>query len=157
MELLKKEKAYKWLNVAEVMAYQFSKDPNTQVGCIILADNTLQVLSVGYNGFPRGIKDTDLTKWTNKETKNLFVEHAERNAIYNATLNGISLNGSICIITMFPCCDCARAIIQCGIKEIYSPELNEKNYTLEKLNKWMSIWLVSIDFFNKTDIKIIWL
>lgn len=87
-----------------------SKDPSTKVGAVITtADH--RVLSTGYNGAPRGVKEVN-----DRPIKYKYYEHAERNAIYNAAYLGVRLEDStIYVSTMFPCTDCARAIIQCGI------------------------------------------
>lgn len=95
-----------------------SKDPNTQVGaCIVSEDN--KILSMGYNGFPMGCSD-DEYPWDREggmlETKYAFVTHAELNAILN--YRGGSLQGSRLYVSLFPCNECAKAIIQAGIKSI---------------------------------------
>lgn len=95
-----------------------SKDPNTQVGaCIVNNDN--YILSTGYNGFPYGCSD-DLYPWDRsgdyEKTKYPFVVHAELNAILNA--RGKNLFGSKIYVALFPCNECAKAIIQSGIKEV---------------------------------------
>lgn len=96
-----------------------SKDPNTQVGaCIVSNDN--KIMSVGYNGFPRGCSDDEFPWERNGEksndTKYPFVCHAELNAILNA--GGRNLSGSRIFVALFPCNECAKAIIQSGIKEV---------------------------------------
>lgn len=101
-----------------VLSAQRSKDPNSQVGaCIVSNDN--KILSMGYNGFPIGCSD-DTMPWEREgdfaNTKYPYVCHAELNAILNYT--GISLKGSKAYVTLFPCNECAKAIIQCGIKEV---------------------------------------
>lgn len=99
-----------------VLASKRSKDPNTQVGaCIVNEDNI--ILSTGYNGFPMGCSD-DEYPWSRdgEETKYPYVVHAELNAILNA--NGKSLKGARVYVYLFPCNECAKAIIQAGIKEI---------------------------------------
>lgn len=96
-----------------------SKDPSTQVGaCIVSADN--KIMSVGYNGFPRGCSDDDFP-WersgeSQNDTKYPFVCHAELNAILNA--GGQNLSGTRIFVALFPCNECAKAIIQSGIKEV---------------------------------------
>lgn len=102
-----------------IMSAQRSKDPSTQVGaCIVDSDN--RILSMGYNGMPTGCDD-DSMPWAREgaalESKYLFVCHAELNAILNYRGNG-SLKGSRCYVTLFPCNECAKAIIQSGISEI---------------------------------------
>ena len=96
-----------------------SKDPNSQVGaCIVGANNT--ILSMGYNGFPRGCSD-DEYPWERegelKNTKYPYVVHAELNAILNA--GGRDLRGAKLYVALHPCENCAKAIIQAGIKEVY--------------------------------------
>jgi dCMP deaminase len=99
---------------------QWSKDPNTKVGaCIVNADR--QVISIGFNGLPRGIFDFQ-SRYANKETKYLYVVHAERNALDNAFCN---VDGAIMYTTLFPCNECAKGIIQKGIKTVVTPKPDE--------------------------------
>ena len=105
---------------AEVIS-QKSKDPSTKVGCVIVGSDNA-VLSMGFNGFPRGIDETITERWERPEKYN-WVEHAERNAIYNAARHGINLSGARAYLNWEPkpCADCTRALIQSGIKEIIGP------------------------------------
>jgi len=99
-----------------VLAAKRSKDPNIQVGACIVDENNV-IISTGYNGFPKGCSDDEFP-W-NREgeiTKYPFVVHAELNAILNAT--GKSLRGAKIYVALFPCNECAKAIIQSGIKEV---------------------------------------
>lgn len=93
-----------------------SKDPNSQVGACIVRDN--KILSLGYNGMPIGCDD-DIMPWGREgddlDTKYMYVCHSELNAILNA---GKDLHGSTIYVTLFPCNECAKAIIQSGIKRI---------------------------------------
>lgn len=93
-----------------------SKDPNTQVGCCIV-DSTNRILSVGYNGFPNGIPDAEFT-WQREgeDNKYFYTTHSELNAILN--YRGGSLEGAKMYVTLFPCNECAKAIIQSGIKSL---------------------------------------
>lgn len=95
-----------------------SKDPNTQVGACIVSDDN-KILSMGYNGFPNGCSDDDFP-WEREgdelETKYPFVTHSELNAILN--YRGGSLEGAKIYVSLFPCNECAKAIIQSGIKTI---------------------------------------
>ena len=118
---MKREKYLSWdqyfMGIA-LLSAQRSKDPNTQVGaCIVDANN--KILSVGYNGMPSGCNDDEMP-WGRVgkplENKYFFVCHAELNAILN--YRGGSLEGSTIYVTLFPCNECAKAIIQSGIKEI---------------------------------------
>ena len=95
----------------------WSKDPSTQIGAVAVNDKG-QVLSTGYNGFPRGIKDTT-ERLSDRPTKYKYIVHAEMNAIFNATYNGVSLDGSTMYVAGLPCCsNCALGIIQVGVKHV---------------------------------------
>lgn len=104
-----------------------SKDRSTKVGCVIVGPNH-EVRTTGYNGFCRGIND-DIDERHDRPEKYFWVEHAERNAIYNAARNGIPLEGCTAYVSnLLPCADCTRGMIQSGIKRIMfcSGEANEK-------------------------------
>ena len=95
----------------------WSKDPSTQVGAVVIGNNG-EVLSQGYNGFPRSIKDTP-QRLKDREKKYNLVVHAEMNAIYNASLNGVSLKGSTLYVYGLPICnECAKGVIQVGIDKV---------------------------------------
>jgi dCMP deaminase len=99
-----------------------SKDPSTQVGACIV-NNMNKVVSIGYNGMPSGVDDDDVS-WEPEEglnSKYLYVAHAELNAILNAK-DGSGLNNTKIFVTLFPCNECAKAIIQSGIKEVVYAE-----------------------------------
>lgn len=99
-----------------LLAAMRSKDPNTQVGACIVDRNNI-ILSTGYNGFPMGCSD-DVFPWdrSGEDTKYPYVVHAELNAILNS--GGKDLRGATIYVALFPCNECAKAIIQCGIKEV---------------------------------------
>jgi len=106
-----------FMNVAKLSAKR-SKDPNTQVGCCIVNDEK-KIVGVGYNGMPRGCVDEDFP-WPVREgklheTKYAYVVHAELNAILNSIS---SLKGCTLYVSLFPCNECTKSIIQSGIKEI---------------------------------------
>jgi dCMP deaminase len=105
-----------FMGVAKLSSYR-SKDPSTQVGACIVSDNK-KIIGMGYNGFPRGIDD-DVFPWGNEgeyiNTKYPYVVHAEVNAILNAI---DKLDGATLFVTLFPCNECAKLVIQSGIKEI---------------------------------------
>ena len=118
----KKENYLTWdeyfMAIAKLSAMR-SKDPSTQVGACIVDKNN-RILSIGYNGAPNGYSD-DIFPWDREgnelETKYPYVVHAEQNAILNA--RGKSLEGCSIYVNLFPCHDCARNIIQSGIKKVY--------------------------------------
>ena len=102
-----------------MLSAERSQDPNTQVGaCIVAPDN--RILPVGYNGMPQGCEDDEMP-WGREgaalDSKYLFVCHAELNAILNYR-GARNFNGARLYVTLFPCNECAKAIIQSGIKEI---------------------------------------
>ena len=101
-----------------LLAAQRSKDPNTQVGACIV-DEQNRILSTGYNGFPHGCSDDEFP-WNRDEslgeTKYQFVVHAELNAILNS--RGKTLAGAKVYVGLFPCNECAKAIIQAGLSEV---------------------------------------
>lgn len=108
-----------FMAIAKLTAMR-SKDPNTQVGaCIVSSDN--RILSIGYNGTPNGYSDSTFP-WDREgsplDTKYLYVCHAELNAILNFRGGRRELEGSKIYVDLFPCNECAKAIIQCGIKEV---------------------------------------
>ena len=119
IETMKREGYISWddyfMGVA-MLAAKRSKDPNTQVGACIVSPDQI-ILSTGYNGFPIGCSD-DEYPWEREgeQTKYPFVVHAELNAILNT--RGKSLEGAKIYVALFPCNECAKAIIQCGIKEV---------------------------------------
>lgn len=119
-----------------------SKDTSTKVGCVLVGPHD-QVLSTGFNGFPRGVAETVTEyetspgafhswkrtflhpdRWT-RPVKYEFAEHAERNAIYNAARHGVKLDGARAYLNWeaCPCTDCARAFIQAGIVEVVGPNI----------------------------------
>ncbi len=114
-----------------------SKDPNTQVGCVI-AGPAHEIRSTGYNSLPRGIRD-DVPERLERPGKYLWMEHAERNAIYNAARCGTPLEGCTIYVVLMPCMDCARAIVQAGIQQVvvsgermsqYSSEYYDEHFRL---------------------------
>ena len=117
---MKRANAITWetyfMGIAHLSALR-SKDPSTQVGAVIV-DPENKVVSIGYNGFPKGCSD-DEYPWVNEgsslETKYVYVVHAELNAILNSPR---SVKGCKIYVSLFPCHECAKAIIQAGIQEI---------------------------------------
>ena len=106
--------SYRFLELAETVA-TWSKDPSTKVGSVIV-DSKRRVLSLGYNGFPRGVEDS-VERYKDRDTKLLLVCHAERNALDNSPG---SVEGATLYATLFPCNECCKSIIQRGIKRVVS-------------------------------------
>lgn len=107
-------------NIAQQVKLK-SKDINTQIGAVVVGENN-EIVSTGYNSFPRGIDDSIIERQERPE-KYYWFEHAERNALYNAALIGVSTKGCTMYLTCgVPCSDCARGIINSGIKKVVCEE-----------------------------------
>ncbi len=105
-----------FINIAEQVKLK-SKDKNTQIGVVIVGKDN-EIVSTGYNSFPRGIND-NIEERQERPEKYFWFEHAERNAIYNAARIGVSTLGTTMYMTCgISCADCARAIINAGISKI---------------------------------------
>lgn len=104
---------------------EWSKDPSTKVGAVIANDDH-QVLSLGYNGFPRGVRDLK-SRYDDRETKLLYVAHAERNALDNAFMD---VRGATLYSTLCPCNECAKSIIQRGIRKVVTLSPPPEKYKL---------------------------
>lgn len=131
-----------------------SKDESTHLGCVIAGENN-EIRSVGYNCFPRYIDD-DRPERQERPEKYFWFEHAERNAIYNAAFAGISLKDCTAYVTGMPCADCARALIQSGIKKVViddgvfgSVEENKKRFS----NTWRESMIRALIMFKEAGIK----
>lgn len=110
------KKYLKFFAVASAFA-SLSKDRSTKVGAIAL-DEEYDVLSTGYNGFPRGVDD-DVEERHERPMKYLYTSHAEENLVAQAARKGVSLKGATVIVTsLFPCTTCSRMMIQAGVKRI---------------------------------------
>lgn len=135
-----------------------SKDPNTQVGACIV-NKEKRVVGLGYNGFPRGCDD-DVYPWERTgellDTKYPFVVHAELNAILNSIQN---LSGCTIYVSLFPCNECAKAIIQSGItKVVYESDKydgTDTNRASKKMFKDANVECVKLDHTTQLDVKII--
>lgn len=113
-------KLKKYMKRAEVVA-ENSHDEETQVGAVLINNNTLSVISEGYNGFVRGAPDQDLPR--TRPDKYPYMIHAEQNLLANACRNGISTDNSFIVLTLSPCAHCVRMCWQAGIKEIYFKDI----------------------------------
>jgi len=125
---------------------EWSKDTNRKNGAIIVNSDNI-VVSMGYNGFPIGCDDSIPLRYE-KPAKYFYTEHAERNSIYHAAKLGISINNCRMYVTMFPCSDCARAIIQSGIKHLYSPTPDVEH------EKWGIHFKIALQMFEEANIDL---
>ncbi|CAC9531036.1 dCMP deaminase (EC 3.5.4.12) [uncultured Gammaproteobacteria bacterium] len=136
----------RYLSLAKEIA-TWSKDPSTQVGAVIVGSKK-EVLSQGFNGFPRNINDSD-ERYNDRKTKYKFVVHAEMNAIYNATYSGTSLDGATLYVYGLPICsECAKGIIQVGIKKVVVKKSKE-------LDCWNDSFKLSKAMFDEASVKLI--
>jgi dCMP deaminase len=137
-----------FLNIAEQVKLK-SKDESTQIGAVIVGvDN--EVLSTGYNSFPRGMDDSKQERQERPE-KYFWFEHAERNAIYNAARVGTALkNSTIYLTSGVPCMDCARGIVNSGIKVVWCKRV----CTTKNKEKWEESQLKSIQLLNECGVQV---
>lgn len=120
----------RFLTLANTIA-GWSEDRDFHVGAVIVGPNQ-EIRATGYNGLPRGVSSDDPARFDRASGEKFFwFEHAERNAIYNAARVGVASNGCTIYINRYPCADCARAIIQCGIKRIVCPSKPEYDGALD--------------------------
>jgi dCMP deaminase len=114
----------RFLDLADHVA-QWSKDPRTKVGAVIV-DQKNRVVSIGYNGFPRGVDDSD-KRYENRALKHKLVAHAERNALDNAPL---MVEGCTLYVPLMPCNECAKSIVQKGITKVvtYYPDRSGEGF-----------------------------
>lgn len=135
----------RYLDLAQAVS-TWSKDPSTKIGAVAVGSQG-QIISQGYNGFPRGIIDSD-NRLSVKEEKYKFVVHGEMNCIYNACLNGLSLKDTTLYVYGLPVCsECAKGIIQVGIKTVIT------QYGNTNLNpKWADSNILTKQLFSETDV-----
>ena len=124
-----------------------SKDSSTKVGCIIVAPNG-EIRSQGFNEFPNGVKSTSERR--ERPLKYEFTEHAERNAIYAACLEGKSLKDCILYVTFPPCADCTRGIIQVGIREVIYLDMPDDK--TQNIPGWRDKLNISFQMFDEAGV-----
>jgi dCMP deaminase len=137
-----------FLEIAEVVKLK-SKDQSTQIGAVVVGEGK-NVLSTGYNSFPRGLDDS-LQERQERPEKYFWMEHAERNAIYNAALEGVSLkNSTIYLTSGLPCMDCARGIVNSGIKVVWCKRV----CTTKNKEKWEESQKKSLQLLNECGVEV---
>ena len=125
---------------------EWSKDPSTKVGCVVVGPDR-EIRSTGFNGFPRGIQDSD-ERLTNRDLKYPLICHAEENAIMHAARIGLALKGCTAYVTWPPCTRCARSLIQAGVSEIVIPS------GLEIPDRWKDDFEMSMGLLREADVTI---
>lgn len=134
----------RYLALAEQVS-KWSKDPSRQIGAVAVGSKG-QVLAQGYNGFPRGMDDS-LTRYYDRDKKYKYIVHAEMNVIYNATYNGVSLDGASLYVHGLPVCsDCAKGVIQVGIKKVIMPEQDIPDH-------WKQSWELTKTMFEEAKVE----
>ncbi|GIR81058.1 MAG: dCMP deaminase family protein [Candidatus Thermoplasmatota archaeon] len=125
---------------------EWSKDPSTKVGCVVVGPDR-EIRSTGFNGFPRGIQDSD-DRLTNRDLKYPLICHAEENAIMHAARIGLALKGCTAYVTWPPCTRCARSLIQAGVSEIVIPS------GLEIPDRWRDDFEMSMGLLREAEVTI---
>ena len=124
---------------------EWSKDPSTKVGALIISEDK-NIISTGYNGFPRGISDTE-ERLNNRELKYKFILHAEMNCILNALYNGRSVKDCILFVHgLPPCSECTKSIIQAGIKKVITDSKATDN--------WKESLKLSLEMLKEANVEI---
>jgi dCMP deaminase len=144
----------RFMDMADLIC-TWSKDPSTKVASVAINEKK-QLLSMGYNGFPRGIKDIP-ERYETREVKYKYVLHAEQNLISNAVANGVSLDRSIVLVSGLPPCDrCALELIQADISTIV---VKKSDIAIIKANRleWWKSWQFSNDLFGEAGVRVIFL
>lgn len=134
------------MEVAQLVS-TWSKDRTTKVGCVVVSpDRDIKV--TGYNGFPRGCDDNIEARHDRNGDKYKWAEHAERNSVFAAARMGESLSGCSIYSTLFPCADCARAIIQSGISLLvtFEPDLSNE--------KWGQDFSIAINMLHEAGVRV---
>ena len=130
------------------LAAMKSKDNQTHMGAVVVGDNK-EIRSIGYNGFVRDLDD-NVQERQERPEKYYWMEHAERNAIYNASLMGVSLKGCTMYTNGVPCMDCGRAIIQSGIRTV----IVDKNWEDDNSDVWLEHAKRTLEMFSEVGIRI---
>lgn len=131
----------RFLDLCEHVA-TWSKDPSTKLGSVIV-DDKKRIVSVGYNGFPRGVDDRH-ERYDDRPTKYLFVAHAERNALDNAPM---MVDNCTMYVTLLPCNECAKSIIQKGITRVV---------TYRPTREDVFNWNITMDMFNEAGVEVVY-
>ena len=147
---MNEHKAKKYLAIANAVA-QLSKDKSTKVGAIVLGE-ALEVRTLGYNGAPRGCAADEDSRGDTRPEKYFWFSHAELNAITNAARVGVPLDRCVLVVTHPPCMDCARAIVQAGIKEVWCPTPDTAF-----LERWTEHVVRTRQLFDECGVKMGWI
>ncbi len=142
--------ARKYMEIVNAVSH-LSKDKSTQVGALVIGPSK-EIRSLGYNGAPRGCSADEDSRGTSRPEKYFWFSHAELNAITNAARVGTPLEGCSILVTHMPCMDCARAIVQSGIKEVFCPEPDQ-----QFIERWHEHIDRSQKLFQECGVNLTWL
>jgi dCMP deaminase len=146
MKMNKNKWDLRFIELAEHIS-MWSKDKNTKIGAVIV-NKSQRIISTGFNGFPIGADDSIEERY-HRDKKYFYTEHAERNAIFSAAEKGDSTRDALIYINKYyPCVDCARAIIQSGIKTVICSKPDFKN------EKWGESWTISDELFKECGVEV---
>lgn len=138
-------KIQRYMKFAEVAA-TFSKDPSTKVGAVAINDK-YQVLATGYNGFPRGVTDSE-DRLCNREMKLALTVHAEANIVAQSAYSGMSLRGSTVLVSsLYPCVECAKLLVQAGVLRVLAPRIMD--------GRWRESNELAQLIFNEAGVEVI--
>ena len=136
----------RYISLAKEISF-WSKDPSRKIGAVAINKDGV-IVSTGWNGFPRGMNDS-ADNYNDRAIKNKLIVHAETNLIYNAARIGASLDGCVLYCWGLPVCsECAKAIAQVGIKEVYW------SCTQEVPSRWMDSYTDTVDMLTDLGIKV---
>lgn len=143
----------RFMSMADLIC-KWSKDPSSQVAAVAI-NQKRQLLSMGYNGFPRRIKD-DESRYAVREVKYKYVLHAEQNLISNAVSNGISLDHSVVLVSGIPPCErCALELIQADISTVVVKGSDITKLQIEKRDTWIDGFRLACELFEEAKVKIV--
>jgi dCMP deaminase len=135
----------RFLKLAQHIA-SWSKDPSTKVGCVIVGPDR-EIVSTGYNGFPRGVSD-DSSRYDDRNTKLHLICHAEENAVAHAARIGVSLRNTTAYVTWPPCPRCARSLVQAGVTKVVHQGTELPERWVEQMN-----W--SFQLLDEADVDVV--
>lgn len=136
----------RFLKIAHEVS-SWSHDPGTKVGCVLVSDK--RILSVGFNGFPKGLSDS-IELYENRDYKLAVTVHAEANAIMNAAKNGAQTDSCTAYVTFPPCSQCAAALIQAGVSKVICP--NPENAP----ERWRASFKLANEMLHEAGVKILY-
>lgn len=153
-KIISPKKSVSWDSFFMSMAYlaaMKSEDKSSKIGAVLVG-NSNEIISIGYNGFPRKVNESESERHE-RPLKYSFYEHGERNSLYNAARIGVSTLGARCYTNGTPCVDCARGLIQAGLKEVIVDSRWEENpFAGNNRQKWLESAIYSKEMFKESGV-----